>query len=291
MRSRFSYLCPASVKEALDALHLHRPGVKILAGGTDLLIEIRNGEMEAGYVVDVSRLPEMRAIEMRSGRLFIGAAASYTDIIRSELVQTHAPVLVRAARCVGSVQIRNAGTLGGNVANANPAGDSVPALVVHGAWAEVRSAGSTRRVRVEEVIVGANKTSLAPDELIVGFSLEPYDNGYACSWQRVARRRALSVARMSVAAVAKRGRNGVVEDLRLACGSVTPSPKRMIEAEEIVKGTVPDEPLIGVAAQAVSSEMIRVSGVRRTTEYKKPAIEGLVIKALRELFPAGKEGA
>jgi len=284
MRSKFRYIRPDSTAQALQALKEFGPAARILAGGTDLLIEVREGKARAEALVDISRLEELKAIRLEDGVLRLGATATYSEIIASDAVRKHAPVLVMAAQCVGSVQIRNTGTVGGNVANANPAGDSVPALVAHKALAEIRSADGTRTLPVEEVIVGVKKTSLRPGELISAFLLEPMPAGYRYAWQRVARRRALSVARMSAAVLAATDSQGQTSDLRLSVGSVMPAPRRMTDAEQALLGKKPSPKLIMEASQRVSKEMIRISGIRSTTEYKRPAVEGLVIKALSQAF-------
>jgi CO/xanthine dehydrogenase FAD-binding subunit len=284
MRSQFEYILPSSLTEALDFLEDHGSQIAILAGGTDLMIAARNGEVASRYVMDVSRLEEMRAIELTDGVLSIGAAVTYTEIMSSPDIATYAPVLAKAAGCVGSVQIRNVGTIGGNVANASPAADSVPPMLVHRARVQIRSASSERSEPLEEVIIGPYRTSLKPGEVITRFILEPLGDGYRWNFQRIARRRALSVARMNAAAIGRLDSRGMVEDLRLSLGSITPEPSRMTRAEDHLKGKVLDPLLIQEAAEKVSHEMVRRSGVRASTEYKRPAVEGLVIKALTELF-------
>ncbi len=282
MRSRFEYIRPKSLTEALKLLKQHGKSASVLAGGTDVMIDVRKGELESKVLLDVSRLEELRNIEVRDGLLFIGAALTFSEISENRHVLEKAPVLARAARCVGSLQIRNLGTVGGNVANASPAADSVPALVAHKARVCVQSASAQRTPSVEEFIVAPYKTSLGPDELITGFALEPMQGGYRCSFQRIARRSALAIARANAAAIGKMDSAGVVEDLRLSVGSITPQPARMTEAEELLRGSVPNPQLIADAARAVSREMVRRSGVRPTTEYKRPAVEGLVTKVLTD---------
>ncbi|MEJ2716016.1 MAG: FAD binding domain-containing protein [Deltaproteobacteria bacterium] len=284
MKSQFTYIRSESLEQALDFLARNGPETSLLAGGTDLMIAIRNGEMFSRYVLDISRLPEARVIQLSEGRLQIGAAATFTEIIRSSVVQASAPVLVSACKCIGSTQIRNAGTLGGNVANASPAADGIPPLVVHRARALLRTASTERLVPVEELVTGPYRTSIQPGEVLIHFLLEPVSATYRHSFQRVARRRALAIARMSVAAIASLGTDGIVTDLRLSPGSVTPAPCRMTAAENHLLGKRPDSELIREAAEMVSLEMIRQSGIRHSTEYKKPAVEGLVVKALTELF-------
>ncbi len=284
MRSHFEYVQPRSLKEALAFLAERGSQTSVLAGGTDLMIAVRNGDIAAGYVMDVSQLDELRKLETADGVLWVGAAVTYTEIISSPQIAQCAPILADAAGYVGSVQIRNVGTLGGNVANASPAADSVPPMMVHRARVHIQSVSSERQEPLENVIVGPYRTSLRPDELITGFALEPLGDGYNWNFQRIARRRALSVARINAAAIGRLDSRGKVDDLRLSVGSITPEPSRMTAAEEHLKGEAPNLLLIQEAAEKVSKEMVHRSGMRSSTEYKRPAVEGLVIKALTELF-------
>jgi CO/xanthine dehydrogenase FAD-binding subunit len=284
MRSQFEYVLPRSLKDALDFLADHGSQTAVLAGGTDLMVAARNGEMAGRYVVDISRLEELRSVVVTEGVLSIGAGVTYTEIMNSPEITKCAPVLAQAARCVGSVQIRNVGTLGGNVANASPAADSVPPMLVHRAKVQIRSASSARNEPLEKVIIGPYRTSLKPGEVITRFDLEPLGAEYRWNFQRVARRRALSVARMNAAALGRLNSSGIVDDVRLSVGSITPEPGRMAEAEDHLKGKAPNLLLIHEAAEKVSQEMIRRSGLRPSTEYKRSAVEGLVVKALTELF-------
>jgi len=283
MRSRFAYIRPDTLHEALEFLAENGAKTSVLAGGTDLSINIRKGELKSAYVMDISRLDELRAISCSEGSLTVGAAATYTEIINNPLVLKNAPVLRLAAGKVGSVQIRNMGTLGGNVANASPAADSVPAMLVHKARVIIRSAGSDRVQPLESIIVGPNGTVLNSDELITGFVLESLPD-HRCEYRRIARRSALSIARMNAAAAGSVDSGGRVSDLRLSIGSITPRPCRMSDAEEHLNGTIPNEETITEAAKKVSREMIRQSGIRSSTEYKRPAVEGLVFKTLTALL-------
>jgi CO/xanthine dehydrogenase FAD-binding subunit len=189
-----------------------------------------------------------------------------------------------ACRLIGSAQIRNAGTLGGNIANASPAADGVPPLVVHNGMAVVVSSSSERVISIEELITGPYRTSLKPGELITHILLDAVGEGYRNIFERVARRRALAIARINLAAIGCVDTDGTISDLRISVGSVTPAPCRMRNAEDLMRGNRPGMRLIQEAANKVSQEMIRQSGIRSTTEYKKPVVEGLVIKALTELF-------
>ena len=284
MRSRFRYIRLTRLDDVLEFLDRNGESSRIMAGGTDLMIAVRAGSVVTDYVVDISRLEDGGTIEMEGNLLRIGAAATFSDVANSPIVREKAPLLARAAQCVGSPQIRNMGTIGGNIANASPAADSIPPLLVHNARAEVRSLTKTKITPVEELIIDAYKNALMPGEVITGFLLEPMDNEYRTSWQRIARRRALAVARINVAAMGRVDANGKVCDARLAVGSITPVPKRMDRAERTLLGRSPGVRIIKQASATVSEEMIRISGVRPTTDYKRPALEGAVFKALSEVF-------
>lgn len=283
MKSRFHYIRPESADHAVEILSEHLGSAAILAGGTDLGIKIRSGKLKSQYVVDVSRIEELRGISLGPKFLSIGAGVTYSEIIRNPLVVENAPVLVSAARYVGSLQIRNMGTLGGNVGNASPAADSIPALMAHSAWVKIRNSLGERLEPLGEVVAAPYKTSLKPGDLIMEFLLEPMPD-YAFSFQRIARRKSLSIARINAACLGTTTKDSVITDIRVSVGSVTPEPCRMTAAEQVLVGNAPSPELFHAAARAVSEEMMHRSGIRSSTGYKKPAVEGLVFKALREMF-------
>lgn len=284
MRSRFGYGRPESLSEALDFLARKGSETAILAGGTDLMISVRSGDLRSRYVLDVSRLAELRTVELSNGVLAVGSALTHAEIATHPLIREYSPVLAKASGCVGSAQIRNLGTLGGNVANASPAADTIPPLMVHNARVVIRNASGERVEKLGDFITGPNLTVLKPGELISQLLLDPMEHGYRHSFQRIARRKTLSIARMNVAALGLLAADGLVLDLRLSVGSVTPRPCRMTAAEEIVKQRKPGGELLWKAAESVSKEMVRWSGIRPTTEYKRPAVEGLVFRALSEIL-------
>lgn len=283
MRSQFAYIRPTSMMEALTFLAENGAHTSLIAGGTDLMISIRSGDLRSAHVMDVSRLEELRAITLTEDSLFIGAAVTYSELQASPAVAEHAPVVAMAARYVGSLQIRNVGTLGGNVAHASPAADSVPALIAHDCRAMIQSASGNRIEPLHTLITGPYATNLRRDEIIMGFLLAPLPVARA-SFERIARRRALSIARINAAAVAHTDANGVATDVRLSLGSILPRPCRMADAENHLKGIVPDAQTIDEAARIVSREMVRQSGIRPSTEYKQPAVEGLVRKVLLQVL-------
>ncbi len=284
IRPRFKYFRPKDLSEAIDFLSLHGSESKILAGGTDLLIAIRNGGMSSSYVVDVSGLDELRQVSVKEGRLEIGSALTYSEIMRHPVIQRYAPALIRAGSQVGSLQIRNAGTLGGNVGNASPAADSVPAMMVHGALVKLKDASSEFSEPLGSFIVGPYRTNLRAGSIITGFSLEIWPDGFKWSYNRIARRRALAISRAGAAAMALVGPDGTLSRLKLSLSSITPQPSLMNMVEDQLIGQVPDKYAISEAARMVAQEMVRISGERPSFIYKKPAVVGLTIKTLEEIF-------
>lgn len=278
------YFRPKDLKEATDFLKRYGSETKILAGGTDLLVAIRSADLRASYLVDVSRLDELRKVSVDREELTIGSALTFSEIIENPLVQKFAPVLVRACSRVGSLQIRNTGTLGGNVGNASPAADSVPAMMIHDARVLLKNAESENAESLGSFIVGPYKTNLAPGFLITGFSLKIWPKGLRFAYNRIARRRVLAISRVAAAAMAALDENGKVTRIRLSLSSVSPQPVRMKMAEECLIGQIPDSRLIREASQAVTQEMVRLSGERPSFAYKKPAVQGLTTKTLEEIF-------
>lgn len=282
MRSDIEYLRPSSIEEAIGFLSDHGPETKALAGGTDLLIDIRSGELKARYVMDISRISQLKEITVTDDGLSIGAGATIADIQRSETVTRLAPVLGKACLKFGSPQVRNTATIGGNIANASPSADTFPPLIVHEALAVVAGPKGERRIPVEKSASGPNKTCIGSDELVVRFILKPAE-GKLFEFLKIGRRKALAIARVSMAMLAEKNDAGAICFFRFCLGSSTPVPCRMTEVEEFLTGKVPDEALITEAGRITAEKMIEISGRRSTTVYKEPALKGLFRQLLYQL--------
>ncbi len=216
----FEYARPASLAEAVALLAEHGPGARVLAGGTDLVIRLRDGTVAPGLVVDVKRIPELApGIRIDGSTLVIGATTVMTDVAADPLVGLHAPALAESAAVVGSVQIRNRATLAGNVCNASPAADTVPALLVHGAVVVAAGPDGTRRIPVDDLFVRSGVTTLLRGELVTAIELPLPADRIASAHQRRTRRRGHDLASVTVAC-------GVdaTGTTRVAYGSVGPRP-------------------------------------------------------------------
>lgn len=284
MRINFKYLRPHSLNECLAVLATHGDESAILAGGTDLMISLRSGSRTPKFVLDISRLSEIRSVEQQAEVIKIGAILPYSELIAHPLIVKTFPALSAAMSCVGSLQIRNVGTLGGNIANSSPAADSIPPMMIHDAQVMIQKVNSVRIEKLEKLIVGPSSNTLEPDELITGIILKPVESAYKQSYRRIARRKSLSIARVNMAVSAKLDANGLIEDVRISVGSVAPTPLRIKKIEDSLIGLKPESKFIQETGELVARHIVDLVGVRHSTEYKRPAIAGLAIKCLEDVF-------
>lgn len=285
----FDYKIPKTLKEASDLLWDYRDQAKLIAGGTDLVIGLRNGALKPRCLIDITKIPKLREIEEQDGTISIGASVTHSEIALSPSVRQYGKILSDAASEVGSFQIRNVGTIGGNIINASPAADTLPPLLVLDSMARITSKEGEKEVPLHRLFKGPYETNLKPHEILVQISFRKLSSDVKTSFVRLARREAMAIARMSVALVLQMQKgDGLIKDIRVSAGSVTPTPQRMSGVEAFLKGKFPDETIVKTAAKMVSEEMIRKSGVRPSTSYKAPVIETLFIRAFRRAL--GKEG-
>ena len=279
------YIRPRKLDEALDFVKTHGPDTTILAGGTDVMIDMRSGTLQSKYLLDISRLSALREIEAGDDELIIGAAVTISEIHTSETIGRYAPALQKAADRFAGQQVRNVATIGGNVAYCSPCGDTIPPLLIHEAEAAVASPRGQRVVTIEEIASGPYHCTLRPDEIITHFILKPKpgDVGFA-DFQKIGRRKELAISRMSMAAMAGQAEDKSISFFRFALGSCTPTPHRFREIEEMLLGQVPDERLLWRAGRLLAERMLEITGRRSSAVYKEPAIQGLFVRLLYPLI-------
>jgi CO/xanthine dehydrogenase FAD-binding subunit len=287
------YIRPQTLPEAMAFLGEAASDATILAGGTDVMIDMRSGALNTRYLLDVSRLPELREIDFHSGELAVGAAVTITEINRSEAIRQHAPALAIAAQKFAGRQVRNIATIGGNVAHCSPCGDTIPPLLIHDAVAVVVRPDGRRRVPVEEMAGGPYHCTLKADELITHFLLKPQPASVDfVDFQKIGRRKELAIARMSMAAMIAKDADRSLSFVRLALGSCTPTPHRFRAIEDFLVGKIPGESLLWEAGRMLSAAMLQVTGRRASASYKEPAIQGLFMRMMQPLVQsAGKPGS
>jgi CO/xanthine dehydrogenase FAD-binding subunit len=279
----FDYKTPNTIGEAIDLLWKTDGKAKIIAGGTDLVIGLRNGGHTPQLIIDITRIEALRKIEEKNGAISIGAAVTHSEIASSPLITKYAKVLSDAASEIGSPQIRNLGTIGGNIINASPAADTIPPLLVLNAIGRVVSREGEKEVPLLQLFKGPYETNLKPHELLVQIRFPKLSSGMRGGFIRLARRDAMAIARMSVAIVLEmeKGKKQI-KDIRIAAGSVTPTPRRFSEAEDLLRGKSPSEENLQRASLKVSETMINRTGIRPSTSYKRPVMEALFIRAMRK---------
>ncbi|HXI27226.1 MAG TPA: FAD binding domain-containing protein [Vicinamibacterales bacterium] len=259
-------LQPRSLREALAMLRDEGP-VTPMAGCTDLYVALNFGTLAATRLVDLWRIDALRGIEVRHGVLSIGALATHTEIIRSPLVRKRLPMLAAASAEVGGVQIQNRGTLGGNVANASPAGDTLPALAAADAVVVLQSAAGTRRVPFNGFYTGYRRTVARPDELIAALEIAPVAGR---QWfRKVGTRAAQAISKVMIAGV-------VGDEIRIALGSVAPTVVRATRTEAaLARGASTAE-----AQRTLMDEIAPIDDIRSTAEYRRRVAANLLARLL-----------
>ena len=283
-------LVPTGLDEALAAL-ADAPDAHVLAGGTDLMVELNHGRRRPPAVIAVGRVPELRGWSVEDGGVLrVGAATTYTELM-APAPAALAPALAAASRTVGSPQIRNAGTIGGNLGTASPAGDTLPVLVALDAEVELASASGRRRLPVADFLTGPKRTALAPAELIVAVRFPSLGSAGAQEYLKVGTRNAMVIAVASCAVVVEPAHRTV----RVGLGSVGPVPLRAPAAEawatehvDWADGAVDDPDTFG---RLVAEAARPIDDHRSTAAYRRHAVAVLAARGLRRCLRTATEAA
>ncbi|MGC8975901.1 MAG: FAD binding domain-containing protein [Thermoprotei archaeon] len=276
----FQYFEPESIEEALQLLRTYGSEAKILAGGTDLLVKMKIRAVEPKYVINIKRIKELRYIKAEKDSIHIGALTTWRYLEKSDLVREEVPALYDAVKSMGSVQIRNMATVGGNLCNASPAADSAPPLLAHEAKIKLTSIEGTREIPITEFFTGPRKTVMYKTEILQEVVV-PYDADFARSYSyvKVGRRNSFTLSVVAVATVLK-VRNRSIEDVRVALNAVAPTPVRARSVESFLKGREAGSEVIEKASELVLSDISPISDVRASAEYRKHLSRVLVKDAL-----------
>jgi CO/xanthine dehydrogenase FAD-binding subunit len=277
MMHPFVYVRPASIAEAVAVLAEHGADARVLAGGTDLVIRLRDGTLQPAVVVDVKRIPELRPrIDVVDGVRAISAGTVMSDIAADERVRRHFPALVEAAEVVGSVQIRNRATLAGNVCNASPAADTAPPLLVYGAVLVVAGPGGTRRLPLDELFVTSGQTTLARGELVTAIELPVPARRMGAAHERRTRRRGHDLASVTLCCAVDDA--GVT---RLAYGSVGPRPVLQVDESGVLADpAAPDEAKSVVFERMFAGASPSPRSMRASPDYRLAMLRVLGRRAL-----------
>ncbi|MGE5572706.1 MAG: FAD binding domain-containing protein [Bacteroidota bacterium] len=279
------YVVAETLAEASEFLQGHAEDARIIAGGTDVLVQLRRSRERAGeqgprWLVDISRIPGLAGVSTDGGTISIGAMTTHEEIARSPIIRKGGPLLAEACASVGSPQIRARGTIGGNIMNASPAADTIAALAVLSARVRLSDRLGTRDILLTDVFAGPYKTSAQPGEVLTEVYFDALAPTCGSAFVKLGRREALAIARLSCAVVIERDDAGRVARAAIAPGACLPMPARVESAEEMLVGKVPDEAAVDAAAREVAEEMVRRTGVRWSTDYKRPAVEAIARRAI-----------
>lgn len=288
--NRFGYFAPVSVREAVEVLQAH-PGARVLAGGTDLLVQMKERARTPDTLVDVRRIPGVDELRFdRKTGLTIGAAVTMRQVELMPAAQLHYTGLAEGARVVGSFQIRNLATIVGNICNAAPSADAAPGLIVHGAKVKIAGPNGRRTMLVENFMTGPGRTTLGTGEFVVGIHVPVPPPRTGSAYVRHTPRGAMDIAMVGVgAAVTLAPRTHACQDVRIVLGAVAPTPLRAKAAERMLKGQRLTGELIEKAAETAAEEARPISDVRGSADFRREMVRVLTARMVSAAFGNARE--
>jgi carbon-monoxide dehydrogenase medium subunit len=271
------YLAPGSLDEAIGAFAAAGSAARILAGGTDLLVQMRSGVLKPGLIVDIKKIAEMTAIEETAdGGFRIGAAASGMALAEHARFGKVWPGVLEAVNLIGSKQVQGRASAGGNLCNGSPAGDSVPAMVAAGAIVTMQGPNGRRQMKVEDVPAGPGRTNLLPGEILVSFTLPPRPKGSSDAYLRMIPRTEMDIAVVSVG-VSLTLKDGVCTAARVGLGAVAPTVLLVEAAANALIGSRLDDTALNAAGAACSAACRPIDDKRGTITYRTK-VAGVLLK-------------
>lgn len=253
-----------------------------LAGGTDLFVALNAGQLAATRFLDLQPLRELRGLRVGAGGVLeAGALATFADLGRHAAVRSRWPSLAHASWVVGAAQIQNRATIAGNIANASPAGDSLPVLLAHDAVVRVASVRGEREIAMDALYTGYRRLALAPDELIVGVDVPPAPARAKTFFRKVGTRAAQSISKVVCAGVLRFGRGGTPDHVRVAWGSLAPTTVRSREVERVLASAKPSAAVVRAAQAALDRDVSPIDDVRSERDYRRAVAANVLAQFLR----------
>jgi CO/xanthine dehydrogenase FAD-binding subunit len=279
----YDLVAPDSLSETLRLIS-REPGIwRPIAGGTDIMVLFEAGKLPYRKLLSLSRIPELRGFTASESHVTLGALTTYTDIQRNEIMRREFPLLVKAASWTGAIATQNRGTLAGNIANASPAADSSPALLVYDAEIQMISERGPRWVNYWEFHTGYKTTVIHPDEIIGYISLPRTASACVHYLRKVGTRGAQAISKVALAGLAKMNA-GTVEHIRIALGSVAPVPFLCVETEGVLAGRRLDHSVIQEAKEKIADETAPIDDIRSTAGYRRRVTINLLEEFLESLL-------
>lgn len=278
LTTKFDYHAPSSLDESFKLLEAHKGDVKLLAGGTDLIPQLKMRRVEPGHIINLKGIPGLSGIKLYNGSVHIGALTKLRELEKSQLIAEKAPLITETVKAMASVQVRNMGTIGGNLCNASPAGDLCVSLLALSAKAQIASPRGVRSVPLEDFFTGPGRTSMSADEILTGVSFPARTGNSGSSFIKVGRV-VLDLATVN-AAVCLKLNGDLISEVCVALGAVAPTPLRLKVVEEYL---IDKTPSFGVfeAAGSLASETVKpITDVRSTAEYRKAVSKTIIMDTL-----------
>jgi len=284
---RQGYFAPRKIEEALEILSKQEKEIKVIAGGTDLLIQYYDRLYEINGWLDLKNIKELQEIKIHQNQMEIGAMVTHAQLEKSAEIKKYFPVLGKAAADIGSPQIRSRGTIGGNIINASPAGDLLAPLMAYDAQFRLLSTKGEKIVPAEEFFIGPKQTIIKPEQLLTQIVLPlPKKKTYGC-WVKIGKRKALIIATITLALVVEMAEdNKTVKEVRTCLGSVAPTPIEIKEIKNKIVGKNFNQLDFNQLGQIVEDKISPIDDIRGTREYRKDVAKNIMINALEEIASA-----
>lgn len=283
----YGFFGPTTLNELLEGVSGFNGSIAFLAGGTDLIIDLKKGKKNPQLVIDLSQIPELSGVHEENGNIHIGSATTFSQLAGHPLVLEKGLCLAQAARKIGSEQIRNRGTLGGNIASASPAGDCLPVLLVLEAMITLQNPEWVRRLPLSQVLKGSGRTYLTPNELITGIDFPLLDGEYVSGFEKIGSRTAVSIARLNMAAVINYDReSNIIKEARIAVGALGETAFRLAKIEQELLGQEINSSLLERFEEMLTEAVDKAISMRSSHPYKREAIRGLAYDIFLNLFGA-----
>ena len=280
---RFEYLEARTLRQAIGMLQRHGEQARIVAGSTDFLVRWRAGFWHPDYVVNIQHIPGLsRVAYSRRNGLRLGALVTIQTLEQHPAIRQHYPALAAAAASFAGVQVRNLATVGGNICNASPSGDTLPALLAYGAECRLSGPDGHRQAPLDQLFTGPGQTVLTQDEVLTEITLPPPLPNTGSLYIKHSLRGAMDIATVGVASAITVDRSGVCTGARIALGAVAPTPLRAYAAEEMLRGKQPDAEVLQAAAELAMSQATPIDDVRGTADYRRQMVGVLTRRTLEQ---------
>jgi carbon-monoxide dehydrogenase medium subunit len=290
MLPKFDFLRPNTLSEALAMLAEHAPDVVPLAGGTNLIVEMRDGHRSPKKLMDVGRLRELRGIRRDDGHLVVGGGTTISELLAHPLIAEHGLPLRQAAGLLGNPLVRNRATVAGNLANASPAADTAPPLLALGAEVELMSKDKTRYLPLYEFVVDVNKTLLQPDELLASIRWQVPHPRSAAGFYKIGLRKADACSVINAAAMVVWDERGLCSQARIALGAAAPRPVRAREAEAALLGQPLEAGVIEAASNLAVQATHPIDDIRGTAAYRRRMAQVILRRLLTQIAESQASG-